>query len=229
MNIRRGGGAAERLARVVATLEKFDADVLVVTEFRVGANGKFLVDALISSGYEVTHPDVTPSANAVLIASRSPILSARPMGESMADRRHLWAADLGWTTLGGVYMPNLKAKLPYWDALITEAAAGVSRQLLIGDFNTGDNLLDRDPKGVRYEGADRIPLLLRAGFTDAWRTRHPAIREYSWFSNSGNGFRLDQTYLQSRLETMVVSCEYDHTPRLDGVTDHSAMILGLAV
>jgi hypothetical protein len=33
------------------------------------------------------------------------------------------------------------------------------------------------------------------GFCDLWRRRNPEVREYSWFSTRGNGFRIDHAFL----------------------------------
>ncbi len=228
LNIRHGG-TAKRIPQLVAALRALDADALVVTEFRIGLAGNLLVAELASSGYELTHPDIAAAVNGVLIASKAHITVARPIGSALPDRRHLWAADLGWTSIAGVYMPQMKAKLPYWDALLDEAGGSAAPQILIGDFNTGDNMLDRDPGGAPFVGADRIGQLLRAGYTDAWRDKHGDAREYSWFSTTGNGFRVDHAYVREELEPRVIRCEYDHDPRLARATDHSAMILDLEV
>ena len=219
----------KRLPQLVAALRTLDADALVVTEFRIGQAGAMLVEELASSGYELTHPDIAAAVNGVLIASRAPITAARQIGTALPDRRHLWAADIGWTTIAGVYMPQMKAKLPYWDALVEEAGRSTAPQILIGDFNTGDNLLDRDPGGAPFVGADRIGQLLGAGYADAWRGKHGDAREYSWYSASGNGFRVDHSYVCEELAPRVIRCEYDHDPRLTRATDHSAMILDLEV
>lgn len=227
LNIRHGGTSA-RLPHLLAALRGFDADVLVVTEFRIGPVADQFIHELATSGYEVTHPDVAPGVNTVLIASRSGIVSAHPIGADLADRRHLWAADLGWASIGGVYMPQMKAKLPYWDVLIAEAGAA-GPQILIGDFNTGDNVVDRAPGGAPFVGADRISRLLQAGYTDAWRDKHNDAREYSWFSTTGNGFRVDHAYVRADLARGVTRCDYDHEPRLARATDHSAMVLDLEV
>lgn len=213
--------------QLVAALRDLDADALVVTEFRIGPVGDRLVHGLAQLGYEITHPEVTAGVNTVLVASRSPILSTRSIGEDLPDRRHLWAADLDWASLAGVYMPLLKAKLPYWDALVDIANNGTGPQILMGDFNTGDNVLDRDPGGAPFTGADRVGRLLEAGYTDAWRAKHADARDYSWYSTTGNGFRVDHSFVRSEMASRVQHCEYDHTPRLTGATDHSAMILEL--
>ena len=60
------------------------------------------------------------------------------------------------------------------------------------------------------------------GYRDLWRHRYPDGREYSWFSTRGNGFRID---LAARAGTI----RYSHEDRIAGLSDHSPLILELAV
>ncbi|BBX27407.1 endonuclease/exonuclease/phosphatase family protein [Mycolicibacterium alvei] len=221
LNIRHGGS---KFSDALSTrLLGYDADLLVVTEFRANEAGTTLVAQLEDAGYTTTHPMAEPKQNTVLIASRSPIDRAAPFTRDLPGR-HLWCAEFDGTLVCGVYLPQAHAKLPYWEALIDRARrSGVD--LLIGDFNTGNNDLDKEPKGTKFIGPETPGRLIATGYTDVWRSLHPTAREYSWFSRPGdNGFRLDYIFAAPEFAERVVACEFDHAPRLARETDHSALV-----
>jgi exodeoxyribonuclease-3 len=75
-NIRHGGARGEGVQRVIATLLGFQADVLVVTEFRCHARGNIIIAALREAGYDTSHPPTLPTSNTVMVASKTPTLHA---------------------------------------------------------------------------------------------------------------------------------------------------------
>ncbi|PRC60325.1 exonuclease III, partial [Mycobacterium sp. ITM-2017-0098] len=80
--------------------------------------------------------------------------------------------------------------------------------LLIGDFNTGNNDLDKAPRGAKFIGPEMPGRLIASGYTDLWRSLHLDVREYSWFSRPGdNGFRLDYVFAGSDLARQIRFCE----------------------
>ena len=220
LNIRHGGNKNASALR--SRLLGYDAEVLVVTEFRTNAAGLELISRLEDEGYETSHPDPEPGRNAVLVASRTPIVRAWALDESL-DAERLWCVDIGTATICGVLFPNKELKQPYWRAVI-DAARNGGVDLFIGDFNTGNNALDKDPKGIPFINADMPRRLVDSGYVDLWRSRHPGVREYSWYSHTKNGFRLDHAFAVPALADRLAKCEFDHEPRLLGETDHSALI-----
>lgn len=225
LNIRHGG---TRSAEALATrLLGYDADLLVITEFRTNAAGMRLIGRLEAKGYITTHPSTEPNQNTVLIASQHAINQRGSLLGERIDTRHLLCADVNGLLVCGVYMPQKSAKLPYWEALITQARlSGID--LLIGDFNTGNNDLDKDMKGSKFIGPEMPGRLIDSGYTDLWRSLHPGQREYSWYSCPGNnGFRLDYIFAAPELTQQGFTCEFDHAPRLSGETDHSALLASL--
>ena len=225
LNIRHGGGTVARVDALIARLLGYDADVVVVTEFRANRFGAHLIGELQRAGYATSRPGLDASRNAVLIVSRGSIDRAWAFSDEL-DARHLWCADVGGIVVCGVYMPQKTEKLPYWEALIAHGLkTGVD--LCIGDFNTGNNDLDKDPKGARFVGPEMPGRLIGSGYVDVWRSRHPGIREYSWFSPgaANNGFRIDHAYAAPELAQRVIACEFDQTPRLLRETDHAALIM----
>jgi len=224
LNIRHGGKKyADALS---ARLFGYDADLLIVTEFRANDVGESLIDQLERAGYETSHCGAAPSRNAVLVASRSSIDRCWALDETL-DAERLWCVETGGGIICGVLFPNKHKKQPYWQAVI-EAARRGGVDLFIGDFNTGNNALDKDPRGIPFINADMPRRLVDCGYVDLWRSRHPGIREYTWYSQTNNGFRLDHAFAVPALAERLITCAFDHEPRLSGETDHSALVLSFA-
>jgi exodeoxyribonuclease III len=72
-NILHGRGSVDRIGTLATRLLSYDADVLVVSEFRANRFGDLLTGRLQGEGYGTSHPGAGPARNSVLIASRTPI------------------------------------------------------------------------------------------------------------------------------------------------------------
>jgi len=61
---------------------------------------------------------------------------------------------------------------------------------------------------------------------DLWRrTQGPHAREWTWMTKA-NGFRLDHAFGNSAfVAAFDPSCRYDHSPRENGFSDHSALLI----
>ncbi|MBF4573179.1 endonuclease/exonuclease/phosphatase family protein [Herbiconiux sp. VKM Ac-1786] len=223
LNVMHGGGA--RVSALIRALEAIEANVLVLSEFRTGRSGDSLAAGLERLGYSCAAPDSRPRENSVLVASRDTIETSSTLHESATDGRHLRTVRTAGLTICGVYMPLGAAKLPYWE-LVIDAAQASAADLFVGDFNTGTQDLDRDPRGAPFVGADRMQLMTDTGFVDLWRSAHPETREYTWFSRGAkNGFRLDQAFASRAFTARVSACFYDQNPRTSGITDHAALVV----
>jgi exonuclease III len=226
-NIRQGGGT--RIAAIIAALARHDADILVLSEYRGGDAGLRLVEALRALGYRhATAPPPPPGRNGVLIAARVRFAAHATLRDDLPEPYKLIRADFPGLRLCGVYMPNLKLKIPYWEALI----AALSWEpdvpaLAIGDFNTCRAYID-EPGAIDTLAhyMDRIEAI---GFCDLWRQRYPEGREYSWYSTRGNGFRIDHAFLSPALAARAGAVRYSHEERLSGLSDHSPLILDLTL
>jgi len=226
-NIRQGGGT--RLAAIVAALTRHDPDILVLSEYRGGESGLRLVEALDVLGYRHVSVPIPPAGNSgVLIAARTRFSAYGTISPGLPEPHKLVRADFSGFRLCGVYMPNLKAKIPYWDALLAALGAEPgAATLAIGDFNTCRHYLDETGKidTLSYY-MDRIEAI---GFCDLWRRRYPDGREFSWYSHRNNGFRIDHAFLSPGLAMRAGEIRYSHDERLSGLSDHSALILDLRV
>jgi exonuclease III len=222
-NIRAGGGA--RLDRIAAAIAAHDADVLVLTEYRSGTAGGRLRAALAAIGY-VGFSDTEPPAtrNGVLIAARVPLPRVAFVAPHVPEPWRMIAVRVSRIRLFGVYMPNLRAKIPYWQALIDAARPHAHRPALaIGDFNTCRAFVDET--GATDATGYFMDRIQDAGFRDAWRDRFPDGREHSWFSHRGNGFRIDHAFASPSLAKRIGTIRYAHADRGIGVSDHAPLIL----
>jgi hypothetical protein len=116
-NIRQGGGS--RLPRIAAALKRQDADILALSEYRGGPSAPRLCGALHALGYRhATTLVPPPSRNGVLIAARCPFRQHGAVDMGLPEPYRMISVDFATFRLSGVYMPNLLAKVPYWEALI---------------------------------------------------------------------------------------------------------------
>ena len=126
--------------------------------------------------------------------------------------------------LFGIYMPNLKAKIPYWEALIEASGPHAGgRALALGDFNTCRAYVDEP--GATDVTAVFLDKIQAAGYRDIWRDRFPDGREYPDTSHRGNGFRIDHAFASPRLARSVVDIRYSHIERTNRLSDHSALLV----
>ena len=224
-NVRAGGGS--RLVGIAAALTRHDADVVVLSEYRNGAAGQRLREALAAIGYRhTTQLGPPPRGNGVLIAARQRFRERGVATPTVPEPYRMLSVELETLRLYGIYMPNMKAKVPYWQALIAALAAERDGPALaIGDFNTCRAYVDEPGAidGCAYF-MDHIDAI---GFCDLWRRRYPEGREYSWYSTRGNGFRIDHAFLSPALVARAGVIRYSHAERETGLSDHSALILDI--
>jgi exonuclease III len=226
-NIRHGGGA--RLPAIVQALARHEADILVISEYRGGDSANRLRAALVASGYlHATSLVPPPGRNGVLIASRRPFREHGAVSTALPEPYRMVRVEVAGLFLCGIYMPNLLAKVPYWQALIAALAADSGNAALaIGDFNTCRAYVDEP--GAIDATAHFMDKVEAIGFCDLWRRRHPEGREFSWYSTRGNGFRIDHAFLSAALAAQAGAVRYSHAERLAGLSDHSPLILDLEV
>ena len=226
-NIRQGGGS--RLPRIAEALKLHDADVVVLSEYRGGPSALRLCAALHALGYRhATTVVPPPSRNGVLVAARHPFHEHGAVDIGLPEPFRMVRVDFATFRLLGIYMPNLIAKTPYWEALIAALSSqSANRALAIGDFNTCRAYLDE--AGAIDPTAHYMDTIEQIGFHDLWRHRYPERREYSWFSTRSNGFRIDHAFLSPDLAASAGTIHYSHEERVAGLSDHSPLILELRV
>jgi exodeoxyribonuclease III len=224
-NIRQGGGS--RLPQIADALKRHDADVAVLSEYRGGSSAQRLCAALHALGYRYATTLVPPPGrNGVLVAARRPFREQGVVDMGLPEPYRMVSVDFATLRLIGVYMPNLREKIPYWEALLAALSPQSAKPALaIGDFNTCRAYLDE--VGATDLTAHYLDAIAQIGFRDLWRHRYPERREYSWFSTRNNGFRIDHAFLSQELAAGAGAVHYSHEERIARLSDHSPLILDL--
>jgi len=201
----------------------YEADLMVLTEFRPNPAGLQLVKELRSAGYLVTHPAQEARQNSVMVASRLPGSEAVALEGLPACSAHRFAlVRAEGLHILGAYFAQGAQKQPQFDFLLDRAPSILGGEgIVAGDLNTGLHYVDEIGKTFSCEESFRA--LTTTGLIDTWRSRQPNAREYSWLSSHGNPFRLDHVFATPAVDARVQSVAYDQEPRLHGETDHSAM------
>lgn len=223
LNIRHGGG--KRVPLILEYLQAQDADVIVLTEFRENSNAIALRARLSESGFWFfAGASTAAKENSVCVFSRQPFVPRTYAELGAQDRHRLISAHFDGVAVYGVYFSQNKAKASLFQFL----AAGGHRPTetdfyIIGDVNTG--LHFRDEERATFYCTEEFEELIESGVIDSWRSRNPETKEFSWYSNHGNGFRIDHVFSSRDADAKIQSVYYDQTPREEGVTDHSALVV----
>jgi exodeoxyribonuclease-3 len=227
LNIRQGGSS--RCQQLCDAIAAHEPDLVVLTEFRQNRSGEKIRSGLCEEG--LAHqfsPSVSePKVNTVLIAGRARF-EFQEYPELDGDQHRVVLATGSDLTVAGVYFAQKEAKRSLFEFLLAQSADWLQGPaIIIGDWNTGRHRED-EPTASFY-CADCFDALLDAGWIDAWRSRNVESREYSWYSNVGNGFRIDHALVSPMLDTLIRDVRYSHHERLERWTDHSALIVDVAI
>jgi exodeoxyribonuclease III len=243
LNLRAGGnaGTIPQIARRVAYL---DAEIVVFSEYRDTAAGSLVRGELNRLG--LCYQAFTPATrgNGVLIASAAPLEAlANPFGlpENEYPNAILLARVRG-VQMYGVYLPGQDRKRPHLRCLIAAARrhneAG-DAVVCIGDLNSGRNETDIEINLRAGRLRDQFSTAdlyseLEQEWTEAWAFLHPDQYEFSWYPfrrdpgyRSYAGWRIDKAFLSPELLPRLKAAQYDHVFRLDGLSDHSALLVDL--
>lgn len=221
-NIRQGGGT--RVAKILSVLGEYKADVVILSEYKNNDAGAQLRGGLLRQGYRFHNV-----SNAKMKDNSAAIFSKLPCNHLLFPQsdpeygHNIVASEYEAFTVMGMYLPH-KKKHVLFDFLL-EYTSDSQPAILAGDFNSGINGVDQAGKSFWYE--DKLKALYKQGYVDAFRHKHGAVREYSWYSHQGNGYRYDHTYVHESLIPIVSDCFYLHAWREDGLSDHSPMVLQL--
>ena len=225
-NIRQGG-SKQRLAPIINTLISHNPDVLVLTEFWDGRKGDFIGGHLRDAGWEhqlTSNP--SPRTNGLFIASKWGI---SPCKQSVVPTEgHRWMEfDVNGLRILAVHIPLGPTKPLFWDKIVERAEQLVAGPaLIIGDFNTG---LPEDAQGAPFKCVESMQQVLDMGWYDAWRLANGSEQEFSWYSSAENGFRIDHAFVSAASKDRVRHCAYSHQERRLGYSDHSALMIDLAI
>lgn len=222
-----------------------DEDVWVLTEVGTGAGSGLLQSVCRAAGFEVHVTD--RSELGVLTVARVGGLTPAPVTPSVLLPGRVdslaWQADSGGralrilATYGAASDPvrySSKAQrerkrqwLTAYAAVVREWTAHGDRGIVLGDLNLVDPVHEAPLKFVLAEETAAYRAMSEVhGLVDAFRVHHPDADVVSWMDHSGVGSRYDHAFVTPDL--VVDGCDLVHEPRVDGLTDHSALSVTLS-
>ncbi len=226
-NILHGGG--QRAPEIINAIKKEDPDIVTLQEFRQGSSKTILLEGLKEMGLDEQYIPDTNSArdNTLIIASKYNFQATLfPKGSGIPARAiRAFFPDLAELNLIAAHLPQKQKQPPYLHALLElDNDFLKENSLIIGDLNCGIPFEDSETKS--FEHTFLFQQLLRDGWIDAWRSRNPKKREFTWVSTKQkNGFRYDHALASTRFNDAITEIRYDHEVRLNKVSDHSLLIV----
>ena len=231
LNVRSGG--APRAMALTAAIELHEPDVVVLGEAYPTGHVQVVLEALCGIGlvHQLTaEGDLPQYPRGVALASRLLLGDARQPLAGGPNRQRLLEARVGGVLVAGAYFPLKQPKVAFWrDVFLPYAESRIAEPaILIGDWNSGQPFFDE--AGKTLYAAREFARLSETGWVDAWRSRNPDGREFTWYSKPwGNGFRIDHAFLSPSLAPRLLGARYDHSTRETGATDHSALVVDIAL
>jgi exodeoxyribonuclease III len=241
VNVQAGGINA----KIDALLERalgHEADIYVLSEFRDSPTGVHIRETLEQSGYPRQTYSRGHRGNGVLVAACEifePVHNPAGLPEDGYPNAMIECVFADMHVIG-VYLPGQDRKRPHLDYLIRLTQAMDEQNIpavIVGDFNSGRNETDIEANLGKKRLVDEFSTaeqyrLLEQQWHEAWLYKHPGEVEFSWYPRTGpplrkNGWRLDKAFVSRALLPRVRDVFYDHGFRLEGLTDHSALIVDL--
>ena len=241
-NIRAGGG--KRIELIAQQLFNWNADVVGLCEFRGTPASQWLQEELENKGlkYQISTTDKeNPALNRLLVASKWPIF---PLKAPVIPRfNKLWLPvhiespkSFGFCM---VHIPTFsfagKRKYEFHKSILRMARNWPNGPAMItGDTNTGRIGIDEENPVFSKESDSWMTSMEENSWMDAFRYIYKNEAVYTWYSpNAGNGFRLDQAFLNKDLLNRLVEVKYKwskhpDTDRRDAVSDHAAIVIDLS-
>jgi exodeoxyribonuclease III len=229
-NILQGGGS--RAKGIAAALMRHRPDIVTLQEFRRGSGSDEILAALRDCGLRFVHIPETESAteHTILIASRFGFDAGDFMPDEIRPLPIIEAAfnadQLGFPlTLLAVHFPQKEPQVPLFRQLLKDSPSLLGGDtLLIGDLNCGIPFADSMTK--TFFATAYLQDMLKLGWIDTWRSRHPDAQEFTWVSSvKKHGFRYDQALASAAFDQRITAVSYDHSVREQQHSDHSAMIV----
>ena len=227
-NIRSGGG--QRCNAIADAIGGYDADVVVLTEYRPRSTAPLLQE-LERGGYgHFVLSDPDPKVGGVAIASRMRMVEEKPLGAlgSFAPRLRIARIPDADLRVCGFYGPLPRD--PYHDcwrgalkALREQAPFPV---IVAGDFNTGAP--GGDGPGPRFLCSQYFARLSTLGYVDLWRReREAGAQEHTWYGPR-HPYRIDHAFGSRSVLPRVGRCWYSHVERERKISDHSIVLVELS-
>jgi exodeoxyribonuclease-3 len=229
--------SAQRAGVQAQWLRKRPEDILVLTEAKKSEGCKFLERYFQAYGYKVLFQPPEDNEYSVMIISKhqltlSSFCSSIKYLPSRVGSGIIKILDNEFEIIG-LYVPSRDAsdaktqkKKQFLEMLsqALESNPASGKRVFCGDFNILEP--DHDPKYSFFEKweYDFYSSLPRYQLYDTFRYLNPSKQEYSWIGRTNDGYRYDHCFASPDLLQLVQRCDYLHEPRLEKLSDHSALI-----
>lgn len=229
-----------RARRQFEWLLKTEANVIILTEAKYSDGCLFLKNGLENVGFNVFFPEPSSNSYSVLIAEKGFSGERQPLDVTFlperiaAVRLRSFLKDL---VVVGMYVPSRGPaerrnvdKRRFQDQVIDLLASlgnndFKKRMVAGGDLNVIPP--DHEPRysffgdwEYRFYNA-----FLKFGMIDAYKYLNKHGQEHSWVGRSGDGYRFDHLFVSIDLSPHLSECRFIHEPRVEHLSDHSALYL----
>jgi exodeoxyribonuclease III len=223
-------------------------DVMLLQELKAPS---FPAEVFAEMGYQSAA--VTQKAyNGVAVLSLHPIetVSVALDGDAADTHARFLEVKIEAMRFANIYLPNgnpigsekFEYKLAWMDRLIKQLGIWLSDgvpTIVGGDYNVIPEDIDchkptswmRDAL-FQPEPRERYRMMLRLGYTDAFRSLHPDVKEFTFWDyfrqafENNRGIRIDHFLLSPDVAKRVKSCVIDKGPRrLEKPSDHTPIVL----
>lgn len=229
--------SAQRAGIQAQWLKKRKEDILVLTEAKKSEGCKFLERYFQAYGYKVIFLYPEENEYGVMIVSKHPLR----LSSLCSSMKYIPSRVISATVnildnefeIVGVYVPSRdasdvktekKKKFLEMLSLTLESNPAPGKRVFCGDLNILEP--DHNPKYSFFEKweYDFYSSLSQYQLHDTFRYLHPGKQEYSWVGRTNDGYRYDHCFASTDLLPLVQHCYYLHEPRLEKLSDHSALI-----
>ena len=229
-------GGGRRAGKIIEQVIEWNPDIVALAEFRGTAPSRSIAKRLDDAGYIhqfLTVLDDEPKWNALFLASRNELTRVQIEGAPEPELYWLLAkveADHSFH-VGVFHAPYWsRGRAPFYEAMLKGARDWqLGPGLFIGDTNSAITGLDEETYSSEQYDETLIEPLKKAGWIDPFRVFHPDVCAPTWYSPHGNGYRIDQAFVNAELQPRVTSCEYDwgNSKTFGKLSDHAALLLNL--
>lgn len=239
-----GNPSLSRAKNQCAFFATCNSDIFILTETKDSIGCKYIKDFFIQNGFFVDYKIPSNKFDyGVIIASKttfhiSPFINTCTYLTNRISSILINVNDKTFEIIS-LYVPSRDAskekiirKQKFIEQIILSLQ--ISKSPHISRFICGDlNILEKSHvphystfKYWEYKFYDNI---LDLNFIDCFKYMNPNTLDYSWIGRTGNGYRYDYAFCESSIESHILNCFFLHSPRLDKLSDHSALILEMGI
>lgn len=226
----RHGGTKNKLNGICEQFKLWNPDVVGLTEFRESKTSQSIARQLSDLG--LIHQSTTIDAaerglNFLMLASRFPI-ERQPSSGRLADLGRWLHVKVQGMDVMLMHVPNRSPDKWQFHTEVISRFTELQDEpaIAFGDTNTGKPGLDEESKFFNRKEASWFTSIEESGWADVWRELNPEGREFTWYSNHGNGFRIDQMFATKSVAKSVESIRHDwgEGGREVRLSDHAAIV-----